>query len=156
MALEMKYFVLKPKGNSPFAEASRSAMLAYAKSIESTDAFMARSLRIWAENEGDRVVNTAQPEQGEGGNSAALLNGIKIDLGEALNLKSNSDLRMAIKAIYSALPVGNTTQAKTPAAPTPDGEICPHHYYGRECYFKRKWNGIKLRCSPKACRANFL
>ena len=29
MALEMKYFVLKPNGNSPYASASRQAMTTY-------------------------------------------------------------------------------------------------------------------------------
>lgn len=37
MPLRMKYFVLKPRGGSPHAHASREAILAYARAIESTD-----------------------------------------------------------------------------------------------------------------------
>jgi hypothetical protein len=52
VALEMKYFVLKPKGPGPHAEASRIAMVAYASSIISTDKELAYSLNEWASREG--------------------------------------------------------------------------------------------------------
>ena len=51
MALEMKYFVLKPKGNNPFAEASRCAMQAYAASIITNDKDLAFSLNEWVSRE---------------------------------------------------------------------------------------------------------
>lgn len=53
MALEMKYFVLKPYTTSTHPDkvahviASRKAMLEYARVIESTDKGLARSLRNW-------------------------------------------------------------------------------------------------------------
>jgi len=54
MALEMKYFVLKPKSKKAsdrFARASRTAMDAFADSIETHDSNIARDLRQWAERE---------------------------------------------------------------------------------------------------------
>ena len=54
MALEMKYFLLKPKAKQAFdahARASQKAMLAYAKEIEATDEEFARDLRTWAREE---------------------------------------------------------------------------------------------------------
>ena len=47
----MKYFVLKPKGDDPFAEASREAMKTYADTIEDEDREFALDLRAWAERE---------------------------------------------------------------------------------------------------------
>lgn len=49
--LEMKYFVLKPKGDNPYARASRSALLAYASEINNTNPEMARELVDWVDNE---------------------------------------------------------------------------------------------------------
>lgn len=46
--LEMKYFVLKPRGTDKFAEASRAAMLRYAAIIRETDPVMAEELGEWA------------------------------------------------------------------------------------------------------------
>ena len=53
--LHLKYFVLKPRGGSPYARASRKAMLAYADAIEKTNFELATELRVWArkEEEGD-------------------------------------------------------------------------------------------------------
>lgn len=54
MALEMKYFILKPKAktrNDPFAKASQMAMDAYANAIEDTDSKFAEQLREWVEKE---------------------------------------------------------------------------------------------------------
>jgi hypothetical protein len=45
--LQMKYFVLKPDGNGPHAEASRAAMRAYADSIEETNPAMAQEILGW-------------------------------------------------------------------------------------------------------------
>lgn len=54
MALEMKYFVLRPKGkdiNDLHAAAARHAMLAYAEIIEDKDPELADSLREWSGRE---------------------------------------------------------------------------------------------------------
>lgn len=54
MPLELKYFILKPKGKNnkdPFALASQSALHAYADAIEDTDAQLAIELRQWANKE---------------------------------------------------------------------------------------------------------
>lgn len=51
MALEMKYFVLKPAGSSPHAYAAREALYAYAFEIEAHDPELAKALREWAERE---------------------------------------------------------------------------------------------------------
>jgi hypothetical protein len=46
--LELRYFVLKPKGRDEYARASRTAMRAYADSIESVNEQLAQDLREWA------------------------------------------------------------------------------------------------------------
>lgn len=51
MALEIKYFVLKPKGTDDYAIASREAMKAYAVAIRDTDPELAEQLRNWAGEE---------------------------------------------------------------------------------------------------------
>ena len=51
MALEMKYFVLKPKGKTIHAQASRLALHAYAIIIQETDPELALALRTWAHKE---------------------------------------------------------------------------------------------------------
>lgn len=51
MSLKMKYFVLKPQGDSSFAVASRAAMRAYADSISGIDGVLASELREWARKE---------------------------------------------------------------------------------------------------------
>lgn len=49
MALEMKYFILKPTSSDPdFARASRVAMLSFAVAIEAKDPQLATDLREWA------------------------------------------------------------------------------------------------------------
>jgi len=53
--LEMKYFVLKPRGATPYARASRLAMLLYADEIESENAELAEGLRSWVTKEQDRM-----------------------------------------------------------------------------------------------------
>ncbi len=47
----MKYFVLKPRGDDPYARASRAAMRRYAKLIDSENPQLAKDLRDWAESE---------------------------------------------------------------------------------------------------------
>ena len=51
MALEMKYFILKPRGNKPHALASRRAMGAYADSIKDEDYALSKDLIRWVERE---------------------------------------------------------------------------------------------------------
>ena len=53
--LKMKYFVLKPEGDSFYAAASRQALLAYAQAIYHHDSQMADALREWADAEGAKV-----------------------------------------------------------------------------------------------------
>lgn len=65
MALEMKYFVLKPgskRSDDQYASASRAAMRAYADSIDAVDPSLAASLRGWAQREDRRA---AALERGE-------------------------------------------------------------------------------------------
>lgn len=45
--LEMKYFILKPKGSSPYHKASRAAMNQYARLIEQENPELAEQLREW-------------------------------------------------------------------------------------------------------------
>ena len=49
--LEMKYFVLKPRGNDEYARASRAAMRRYAKVIAASNPKLANELTLWADNE---------------------------------------------------------------------------------------------------------
>jgi hypothetical protein len=55
--LEMKYFVLKPKGTDAYAEASRAAMCVYAKKIRPVNPELARDIDIWTWNEENRAAN---------------------------------------------------------------------------------------------------
>lgn len=50
--LQMKYFVLKPRGTDAYASASRAAMHQYAKFIEHENPKLAKELREWAADEG--------------------------------------------------------------------------------------------------------
>ena len=45
--LRMKYFVLKPKGNDAYANASRIAMAAYAKAINDENPKLKQELVDW-------------------------------------------------------------------------------------------------------------
>lgn len=49
--LAMKYFVLKPKGDDKYAEASRKAMRAYATHIQQENPELCDELRAWADSE---------------------------------------------------------------------------------------------------------
>jgi len=49
--LQMKYFVLKPAGDSDYAIASRAAMRAYALTIEEVNNELADQLEAWADEE---------------------------------------------------------------------------------------------------------
>lgn len=57
--LEMKYFVLKPKGDNPYAKASRAALKAYADSIQEENAQLCHDLHLWEIDEQGEV-NKAQ------------------------------------------------------------------------------------------------
>ena len=49
--LTMKYFVLKPKGEDIYAQASRAAMRAYANVIRHENTKFSDELRHWADQE---------------------------------------------------------------------------------------------------------
>jgi hypothetical protein len=49
--LQLRYFVLKPKGTDRYAKASRAAMRRYAKLIQEENPELAQDLREWAERE---------------------------------------------------------------------------------------------------------
>jgi hypothetical protein len=49
--LEMKYFVLKPRGEDAYARASRRAMRAYADAIMEANPILCAQLRAWADEE---------------------------------------------------------------------------------------------------------
>jgi hypothetical protein len=51
--LQLKYFVLKPRGESAYARASRIAMRAYAEAIQAHNSSLARDLKMWVEGEAD-------------------------------------------------------------------------------------------------------
>lgn len=60
--LEMKYFVLKPKGTDIYAEASRKAMRAYANHIQSVNEALYDGLREWADRESTRALERLDTE----------------------------------------------------------------------------------------------
>jgi len=60
--LELKYFVLKPRGKGEYAVASRAAMRAFAKAIEKEDKELALSLVEWADIEMSRAAKDAGDE----------------------------------------------------------------------------------------------
>ena len=49
--LQLKYFVLKPRGCNPYANAARAAMLTFADCIEKHNPILAQDLRAWVKNE---------------------------------------------------------------------------------------------------------
>lgn len=49
--LEMRYFVLKPKGKDIYAQSSRRAMRQYAKLIRTVNPSLANDLEAWADRE---------------------------------------------------------------------------------------------------------
>ena len=65
--LVMKYFVLKPKGDNKFAEASREAMKKYAEVIEETNLQLGVELRNWAGQEQLNVDKNKLDEAENGG-----------------------------------------------------------------------------------------
>lgn len=65
MSLQMKYFVLKPKGDNPYARASRHAMATYAREIKFTDPDLAKELLEWANTESFLSVCEGESTDGE-------------------------------------------------------------------------------------------
>lgn len=49
--LQMKYFVLKPKGDDQYAKASRAAMRTYARHMMTENPDLCDELRAWADRE---------------------------------------------------------------------------------------------------------
>jgi hypothetical protein len=64
--LIMKYFVLKPKGNHQYANASRVAMKAYANEIANENPTLANELKAWADAEESAVVLQSEGVDSEG------------------------------------------------------------------------------------------
>lgn len=58
MGLEMKYFVLKPKGKGKYAEASRQAMVTYALAIKEENPEMCDEMLNWVDRENgiDKII----------------------------------------------------------------------------------------------------
>lgn len=61
--LEMKYFVIKPKGNGIYAEASRKAMKAYAAHIDAENRKFANDLYDWVNREERNAKSTNVNEE---------------------------------------------------------------------------------------------
>ncbi len=66
VGLMMKYFVLKPEGDTAYHRASRKAMRAYAEAIEKENPKMAEELVEWASKENEAVFNKAVTEMQRG------------------------------------------------------------------------------------------
>ena len=58
--LIMKYFVLKPAGNTPQSVASRQAMLLYATHIKKVDPLFAEDIYRWVQHE--QIVSNCMDE----------------------------------------------------------------------------------------------
>ena len=69
--LEMKYFILKPAGDSAYAKASVEAMLAYANAIEDENQELATDLRLWASTEETRRIKREKNISADYPNSAS-------------------------------------------------------------------------------------
>ena len=50
-----RYFVLEPKGNTPWANASRAAMRVFASEISESDSKLSNNLKQWAYEEERRL-----------------------------------------------------------------------------------------------------
>lgn len=50
MPLEIRYFVLNPKGTDSYANASREALVAYAESIKNHDPALAKDIWEWVDD----------------------------------------------------------------------------------------------------------
>lgn len=60
--LLMRYFVLKPSGQSPYARASRMAMRKYADAIKGENPDLARELGEWADRTHAEAWGTSQAD----------------------------------------------------------------------------------------------
>lgn len=58
--LKMKYFILKPEGDGPYAQASRAAMTIYAVSIKEENPVLAKELEDWARDENFKRAEAAR------------------------------------------------------------------------------------------------
>ena len=61
--LEMKYFVLKPRGNNIYARASRCAMIEYASVIEDENPSFAEDIKRWVHAELDYLSEEIEGRQ---------------------------------------------------------------------------------------------
>lgn len=55
--LEMRYFVLKPRGISAFARASRAAMRTFAEIIDDENQVLSGDIYAWVKKEEDRILS---------------------------------------------------------------------------------------------------
>lgn len=62
MSLHLKYFVLKPGGNSAYAKASRTAMRVFATEIEQDNLQLATQVKQWAYEEERKLIQEAKNE----------------------------------------------------------------------------------------------
>lgn len=100
--LIMKYFVLKPSGDDPYAVASCKAMKKYAQSIEMENGKLSEELRGWVGKEEvsrmDRRFNN--PPKSESGNSQNVNQQLKAEIAEVWNdlsgLAVKNDIDQAI------------------------------------------------------------
>lgn len=77
--LKMKYFILKPEGDSNHAKASRIAMMVYADEIEEENPVLAKELRAWSQS-------LAQPDEYLSEDSEKLIDSIIENLCKTDNL----------------------------------------------------------------------
>lgn len=61
-ALQMKYFVLKPGGDSVYARASRTAMRVFAAEIEQDNLPLAAAIKEWVYEEERKLVTEVTRE----------------------------------------------------------------------------------------------
>lgn len=64
--LMMKYFVLKPSGQDPYAKASRAAMRQYARLIREENPKLHDDLMAWADRETPALNEDAEAYQEQG------------------------------------------------------------------------------------------
>jgi len=62
----VKYFTLKPEGDTAWAKASRTAMRVFATEIESTDKVLSAELKQWAYQEERKLQRVYEEGEVEG------------------------------------------------------------------------------------------
>lgn len=62
MSISLKYFVLKPGGNTAYAKASRTAMRVFSTEIEQDNFQLAQDVKQWAYEEERKLIQEAAGE----------------------------------------------------------------------------------------------